>query len=202
MTKPSGWVMLNADDKYVAGIARRVRAQVAYFSRRAEASPLIRRHLRGGGRAYLVRDGRLGEAEGDRWRPIAALADVPVTLGGVAAHNVSKSLAAAGAARALGVRLKDVGAGLRSFVPTMDDSRGRLNLFRDDRRVVVVDFAHNEAGVTGLFDVVDALPPQRGGRDGALRRCRRDRRLARPGWPARAGLGHRRPGRRSTGRHA
>jgi cyanophycin synthetase len=157
MTKPSGWVMLNADDKYVAGIARRVRGHVAYFSRRAEASPLIRRHLRGGGRAYLVRDGRLGEAEGDRWRPIAALADVPVTLGGVAAHNVSNALAAAGAARALGVRLKDVGAGLRSFVPTMDDSRGRLNLFRDDRRIVVVDFAHNEAGVTVLFDVVDAI---------------------------------------------
>jgi cyanophycin synthetase len=157
MTKPSGWVMLNADDKYVAGIARRVRGHVAYFSRRAEASPLIRRHLRGGGRAYLVRDGRLGEAEGDRWRPIAALADVPVTLGGVAAHNVSNALAAAGAARALGVTLKDVGVGLRSFVPTMDDSRGRLNLFRDDRRIVVVDFAHNEAGVTVLFDVVDAI---------------------------------------------
>jgi cyanophycin synthetase len=55
------------------------------------------------------------------------------------------------------VRLKDVGAGLRSFVPTMDDSRGWLNLFRDDRRIVVVDFAHNEAGVTVLFDVVDAI---------------------------------------------
>ena len=157
VTKPSGWVMLNADDKYVAGIARRARGRVAFFSRRAEASPRIRRHLRGGGRAYLVRGGKLGEAEGDRWRPIAALADVPVTLGGIAAHNVSNALAAAGAARALGVTLKEVGAGLRSFVPTMDDSRGRLNLFRDDRRVVVVDFAHNEAGVTVLFDVVDAI---------------------------------------------
>jgi len=165
MTKPSGWVVLNADDRYVAAIARRVRGRVAFFSRRGDTSPFIRRHLRRGGRAYLVRDGRLGEAEGDRWRPIAALADVPVTLGGVAAHNVSNALAAAGAARALGVTLKDVGAGLRSFVPTMDDSRGRLNLFRDDRRVVVVDFAHNEAGVTVLFDVVDAIADSLG-RDG------------------------------------
>jgi cyanophycin synthetase len=157
MTKPSGWVTLNADDKYVAGIARRVRGRVAFFSRRGDASPVIRRHLRRGGRAYIVRDGKLGEAEGDRWRPIANLADVPVTLGGVAAHNVSNALAAAGATRALGATLKEVGAGLRSFVPTMEDSRGRLNIFRDDKRVVVVDFAHNEAGVTVLFDVVDAI---------------------------------------------
>jgi cyanophycin synthetase len=157
MTKPSGWVTLNADDRHVAGIARRVRGHVAFFSRRGDASPVVRRHLRRGGRAYIVRDGALGEAEGDRWRPIANLADVPIALGGVATHNVLNALAAAGATRALGVTLKDVGAGLRSFVPTMDDSRGRLNIFRDDRRVVVVDFAHNEAGVTVLFDVVEAI---------------------------------------------
>jgi cyanophycin synthetase len=157
MTKPDGWVVLNADDPHVARIARRVRARVAFFSRRGDASPVVRRHLRGGGRAYLVREGRLGEADGDRWRPIANLADVPVTLGGVAAHNVSNALAAAGATRALGVSLRDVAAGLRSFVPTAEDSRGRLNLFRDEQRVVVVDFAHNEAGVGVLFDVVDAI---------------------------------------------
>jgi UDP-N-acetylmuramyl tripeptide synthase len=93
----------------------------------------------------------------DEHDALAALADVPVTLGGVATHNVLNAMAAAGATRALGATLKEVGAGLRSFVPTMDDSRGRLNIFRDDRRVVVVDFAHNEAGVTVLFDVVDAI---------------------------------------------
>ena len=157
MTKPDGWVVLNADDPHVAGIARRVRGRVAFFSRRGDGSPAVRRHLRGGGRAYLVRDGKLGEADGDRWRPIANLADVPVTLGGVAAHNVSNALAAAAATRALGVSLKDVAAALRSFVPTAEDSRGRLNLFRDEHRVVVVDFAHNEAGVGVLFDVVDAI---------------------------------------------
>jgi cyanophycin synthetase len=70
---------------------------------------------------------------------------------------VANALAAAGGTRALGATLGEVAAGLRSFVPTTEDSRGRLNLFRDDRRVVVVDFAHNEAGVTVLFDVVDAI---------------------------------------------
>jgi cyanophycin synthetase len=157
ITKPSGWAVLNADDRHVAGIARTVRAKVAYFSLEGDRSARVRRHLRTGGRAYIVRDGWLGEAEGERWRRIAALAEVPVVLGGVARHNVANALAAAGGTRALGATLREVAAGLRSFVLTTEDSRGRLNVFRDDRRVVIVDFAHNEAGVTVLFDVVDAV---------------------------------------------
>jgi cyanophycin synthetase len=157
ITKPSGWVVLNADDRYVAGIARRVRARVAFFSMLGDRSPRIRRHLRGGGRAYVVRDGVIGEAEGARWRPLANLADVPIVLGGIARHNVANALAASGAARAMGAILAQVGAGLRSFRPTQEDSRGRLNVFRDRSRVVVVDFAHNEAGVGVLLDVAEAI---------------------------------------------
>jgi cyanophycin synthetase len=80
-----------------------------------------------------------------------------VALGGVARHNVANALAATGAARALGVSLATVKRGLQTFVPSTEDSRGRLNVFRDDRRVVVVDFAHNEAGVAVLLDVVEAI---------------------------------------------
>ena len=157
LTKPSGWVVLNADDRHVAEIARTVRGRVAFFSVAGDRSPRVRRHLARGGRAYLVREGRLGEANGDRWRPIAALAAIPVALGGVARHNVSNALAATGAARALGVSIAVVKRGLQTFVPSTEDSRGRLNVFRDDRRVVLVDFAHNEAGVAVLFDVAEAI---------------------------------------------
>jgi cyanophycin synthetase len=157
ITKPDGWVVLNADDKYVARIARSVLARVAFFSLRGDRSPVARRHLAAGGRAYLVRGGVIGEAEGQRWRPIANLADVPIAFGGMAGHNVANALAAVAGARGLGVSLAAVRRGLTTFRPTTDDSRGRLNVFRDERRVVVVDFAHNEAGVAVLLDVVDAL---------------------------------------------
>ena len=160
ITKPEGWVVLNADDPHVAGLARKVRASVAFFSLDGldvSRSERVARHLKGGGRAYLVRDGKIGEAEGDRWRPIASLADVPIVLGGVARHNVGNALAAVGGARAMGASLEAVGNGLRSFVPTTEDSRGRLNVFRDDRRIVIIDFAHNEAGVGVLFDVVTSV---------------------------------------------
>jgi cyanophycin synthetase len=157
ITKADGWVTLNADDKYVAAIASKVRGHVAFFTLEGDRSARVRRHLRRGGRAYLVRDGWIGEAEGDAWRPIATLASVPVVLGGVARHNVANVLAAVGGARAMGASLESVRNALRSFVPTTDDSRGRLNIFRDEHRVVVIDFAHNEAGVAVLLEVVDAI---------------------------------------------
>jgi cyanophycin synthetase len=157
ITKPDGWVVLNADDRHVAAIARKVRGRVAYFTIQGDRSAVVRRHLRRGGRAYLVRDGVLGEAEGEAWRPIASLADVPIALGGAARHNVANALAAAGGARAMGASLRSVRTAVRSFVPTTDSSLGRLNIFRDDRRVLVVDFAHNEAGVAVLLDVVEAI---------------------------------------------
>ena len=164
ITKPDGWVVLNADDRYVADIAHRVRAKVAFFSLDGDRSPVIRRHLRRGGRAYLVRDGRIGEAEGDRWRDVVALASVPIALGGVARHNVANALAAAGAARAMGVSLEALRRGLRSFFPTTDASRGRLNVFRDAGRIVIVDFAHNEAGAAVLLDVAESMARTAGGK--------------------------------------
>jgi len=172
MTKPSGWVTLNADDGHVAGIARTVRGHVAFFSLEGDHSARVRRHVRGGGRAYLVRDGWLGEAEGDRWRRLSRLADVPIVLGGVARHNVANALAASGGARAMGATLAEVRHGLQTFRPTTDASPGRLNVFTDRRRIVIVDFAHNEAGVRVLMDVAEAIAqnegagtgPGRGGR--------------------------------------
>ncbi len=159
MTRPSGWVVLNADDRHVAGIARTTRARVALFSLDGERSARVRRLLARGGRGYLVRAGVAGEAEGRAWRPIAPIAEIPIAFGGAARHNVANALAAAGGARALGATIDEVGQGLRDFAPSADDSPGRLNVFRDapGRVTVIVDFAHNEAGITALLDVAASL---------------------------------------------
>ena len=164
ITKPDGWVILNADDPYVAPVARRVRARVAYFSAAPDESPLIRRHLAAGGRAFLVRRGEMGEAEGRRWTPFVPVREVPITLAGLARHNVANALAAAGGARALGASIEEVGAGLADFRPISEESPGRLNIFRSGARVAIVDFAHNEAGVSALLDVAEGIASGAGGR--------------------------------------
>lgn len=164
ITRPDGWAILNGDDPLVAGIARRVRARVAFFSLDETASPAIRRHLSAGGRAFLLRRGSLVEIEGDRVDEIAPVVEIPIAIGGIARHNVANALAAAGGARALGATVAEVGRGLRDFRPTVDRSPGRLNLFRLGARIVIVDFAHNEAGVAALLDVAEGIAGGAAGR--------------------------------------
>jgi cyanophycin synthetase len=164
ITRADGWAVLNADDRWVAAVAGRVRARVALFSLRGDGAPAIRRHLARGGRAYLVREGELGEAEGPDWRPIAPLREIPVTLAGLARHNVANALAAAAGARALGLSIEQVGAGLRDFRPSAGASPGRLNVFRNGLRTVIVDFAHNEAGLDAVLDVAEGLAAGSAGR--------------------------------------
>ena len=163
ITKPDGWVVLNADDVHVAAVARRVHARVAYFSTQ-DASPVIRRHRAAGGRAYLVRRGVLIEADGERETEIVEVGRVPITIGGLARHNVANALAAVGGARGLGATIAEVHDGLVDFRPSADRSPGRMNLYRVGARVVIVDFAHNEAGVAAILDVAEGIAGGAAGR--------------------------------------
>ena len=164
ITKPDGWVVLNADDPLVAAVARRVKASVALFTLEGDSSATVARHRRGGGRAYLERDGRIIEANGTTETPIVEVALVPITIGGLARHNVANALAAAGGARGLGATIEQVRDGLIHFAPSAESSPGRLNLFRLGSKVVIVDFAHNEAGIGAVLDVAQGIAGGAAGR--------------------------------------
>ena len=165
ITKPDGWVVLNGDDPYVSAVARRVQANVAYFSLHADGgSPVVRRHVERGGRAYLVRSGWLVEANGPEETDIAEIRRIPITIGGLARHNVANALAAAGGARGLGASIAEVRDGLLDFRPDAAKSPGRLNLFRLGAKVIIVDFAHNEAGISAVLDVAEGIAGGAAGR--------------------------------------
>ncbi len=164
ITRPDGWVVLNADDVLVAAVARRVQANVALFTLLGDASAPLRRHRDRGGRAYLVREGVVIEADGETETRVIDVADIPITIGGLARHNVANALAAAGGARGLGATIDQVREGLHDFAPSAERSPGRLNLFRIGARTVIVDFAHNEAGVGAVLDVAQGIAAGAAGR--------------------------------------
>ncbi len=165
VTKPDGWVVLNGDDPLVAAVSRRVRGRVAFFSLDGnDGSAAVQRHVARGGRAYVVRRGWLTEVEGSSSTSVVEIGRVPITIGGLARHNVANALAAAGGARGLGATIDQVRDGLLDFRPSAERSPGRLNLFRLGSRLVIVDFAHNEAGVSAVLDVAEGLAAGAAGR--------------------------------------
>ncbi len=165
VTKHDGAVALNADDPLVAAVARWVKAPVFFYTAGpAERTRRVRAHLARGGTAFCVEHGLIVERAGERRSEIVALDEVPATLLGLAHHNVANALAAVAGARALGVDPGRVAAGLRDFLNTAELMPGRLNLYVRGETLVIVDYAHNEAGLEALLDTAEGLIGKRGKR--------------------------------------
>src|SRR4029078_10208036 len=70
---------------------------------------------------------------------------------------VATAMAAAAAAHAAGAHLHDIRQGLRSFTTSVYQAPGRLNLFDLDGVKVLLDYAHNAAGLQALGDFVERM---------------------------------------------
>lgn len=157
ITRRGGWAVLNAEDPRVWRMRRHTRAGWYAFSLDPDRVE-VEAALDSGGRAAVLRNGWL-VLHGAGRRPIRlARADaLPVTLAGRSRYNIANALAAAAAADALGIPAARISAGLRSFAQDSEANPGRLNLFERRGVFALVDFAHNEAGLSGLLDVCRAV---------------------------------------------
>ena len=164
ITRRSGWAVLNAADPRVWAMRQQTRARWYPFSTDPTA-PQIDAALDRGGRAAVLQRGWLVLlASGRAPRRLARAVDLPVTFAGLSRYNVQNALAAAAATDALGIGPDQIAAGLRTFAQDSAANPGRLNLYERDGVLVIVDFAHNEAGLAGLLEVCRSLISARGRR--------------------------------------
>jgi cyanophycin synthetase len=158
ITRREGWAVLNGDDPRVYAMRHVVKARPWVFSRDPQ-SPAIRETLDAGGRVTTVIDGWVSvlRPSGDP-DPLVELVDVPMTLAGLSRFNVENALAAASASLAIGIPRAVVVEGLRTFLPDAEHNPGRMNVFTvpvtDGDVTVVIDLAHNEAGLEALLEVM------------------------------------------------
>jgi cyanophycin synthetase len=157
ITRKSGWAVLNADDPRVFAMRQIIRAQPWVFSRDPD-SPAVRDILNVGGRATTVIDGWVSVLRPNADAlPVVELADVPMTLAGLSRFNVENTLAAASAALAIGIPLETVVDGLRTFRPDAEHNPGRMNFFSLGEVSVVMDLAHNEAGLEAMLEIMNGV---------------------------------------------
>jgi cyanophycin synthetase len=191
ITRPDGWDVLNADDPRVLSM-RRGSTGRTWLCSHDPWHPAIRDALAGGGRATVPLDGWVTVLDGSATRPLVELVDVPVTIAGVSRHNVMNAMQAASAALAIGLPERAVVKGLKTFVTDPERNPGRANLFELGGRVVVVDYAHNEAGMRGFTEMCNCL--RKPGREIWLVICaagdRTDRILHGFGYAAARGADH------------
>ena len=159
VTRAGGWTVLNGDDPRTFAMRARSKARPWIFSLDPE-SPSLRAAVDEGGRGATVIDGQLAMLDAafdaDLLLPVL---DLPVAMAGLSRHDVANALAATAAALALGLPRAAIIDGLRTFRPGPEHNPGRLNVFSLNGVTVVVDLAHNEAGLASLLSVLHGLRP-------------------------------------------
>jgi cyanophycin synthetase len=154
---PTGAAVLNAADPLVAAMAEHCPGDVVCFAL-SETTGRLTAHRQAGGRAVFVRRDGVVLAEGAREAALIDLAEVPLTHGGRVRFQVENVLAAAAAARALGLPLPAIQAGLRSFTGDSAQLPARYNVHRAGGATVIVDYAHNPSALRALAASLDAFP--------------------------------------------
>ncbi len=154
---PKGFAVLNAEDELVYQMRKRVDGKVVYFAM-DENHPNIRRNARRGGISCVYENGFITLLKG-KWKVrVERAINVPLTYGGRAGFMIQNVLAATLACFVHGVSLEDIRVGLTTFTPSTAQTPGRLNFIEIKDFTLLVDFAHNPAGLLGLEDFIGKLP--------------------------------------------
>jgi cyanophycin synthetase len=154
---PKGFAVLNAEDKNVYAMRKHVEGTIVLFSMN-EDNENIQEHARRGGTSCVYENGYITILKG-RWKVrVEKAINIPLTYGGRAEFMIQNVLAATLACFVHGISLEDIRVGLTTFTPSTAQTPGRMNFVEIKDFTVLLDFAHNPAGLSGLKNFIDKLP--------------------------------------------
>lgn len=148
-----GYAILNADDELVFNMSKSVESNVALFSM-DENNIHIKAMAAKGGLSAIYENGYITICKGDWKLRIIKAVNVPLTYGGKAAFMIQNVLPAVLTAYVRGFSIEDIKVSLETFIPSPGQTPGRLNLFEFEDFQVLIDYAHNPAGLRALKDMV------------------------------------------------
>lgn len=153
---PDGYAILNADDDRVYDMRKTVTCNVALFSM-DEKNPNIKRHARNGGLHALYENGYITICRGEWKMRVTKAVNVPLTFDGRAAFMIQNVLPAVLAGYIRGFSIEDIKVAIESFIPSPSQTPGRLNLFTFKDFQIMLDYAHNAAGLRALQKFVEKM---------------------------------------------
>ena len=152
-----GYAILNADDDLVFAIKNDLNCNIGLFSM-DENNPRIKKHCSGGGLAAVYENGYVTILKGTWKIRVEKVADIPITFGGKATHNIMNTLPAILATYLYrNIKVDDIKGALQTFIPSAKLTPGRLNFFKFKNFEFLVDFAHNQAGLLLLADFLSKI---------------------------------------------
>ena len=146
---PEGYAILNADDDLVYKMKDNISCKLALFSM-DETNQRIIDHCATGGLAAVYENGFLTIMKGNWKIRVEKVSKVPMTFGGRAEFNIANALPVILAAFIRNFKIEDIRASLQTFIPSPAQTPGRMNMFNFRNFTVMVDYAHNTAGLMAI----------------------------------------------------
>jgi cyanophycin synthetase len=153
---PDGYAILNADDDLVYDMRRNLECNVVLFSM-DENNPRIKALQRLNGITAVYENGWVTICRGEWKMRLMKAEHIPLTYGGKAKFMIQNVLGAILAAHVQGISIEDMKAALETFIPSSSQTPGRLNLFEFKDFTILLDYAHNPAGMRALKMFTDEL---------------------------------------------
>lgn len=154
--KKDGWAVLNADDAQCMKIAKTLDCNVAYFAMDEDAAH-IKALSKAGHTVAVFENGFVTIKKGDWKIRIEKVMNIPLTMQGRAKFMIQNVLAATLAAYLYGFKTGDISLSLQTFIPSVAQTPGRMNIFEFKNFKVMIDFAHNPAGYLAIEDLLNNL---------------------------------------------
>lgn len=151
---PNGYAILNAEDDIVYAMRKNLNCNIALFAL-DENNPRIQAMQKLGGITAVYENGFVTLCRGIWKMRVMKAAEIPLTFGGKATFMIQNILPAIIAANVQGFSMEDIRAALLTFIPSETQTPGRMNLFKFKNFDVLVDYAHNPAGMRALKDFTD-----------------------------------------------
>jgi cyanophycin synthetase len=153
---PQGYAILNADDDLVYKMSNVLDCHIALFSMHGNHER-IHKHCAKGGLAAVIEKGHLVVRKGKFHARIGKIADIPLSFSGLSECMIRNIMASVLVGAIRQFKLEDIRAALKSFVPSPLFTPGRMNIFDFHDFRVMIDYAHNPAGLVELKKFIQRI---------------------------------------------
>ncbi|WP_207496820.1 cyanophycin synthetase [Aridibaculum aurantiacum] len=154
--KEEGYAILNADDDLVYAMAEDLSCKVAFFSL-DENNPRIKQHCRKGGLAAVNSGGYITLIDGKNKIKVERASRIPITFDGKADFNIANVLGAVLACYARNFSIESIRQSLTTFVPSAEQTPGRMNMFEYSNFTLMIDYAHNPHGIRAVGKYIQSV---------------------------------------------
>ncbi len=158
--KKEGWAVLNAEDENCIKIGEELGCKVAYFSL-DEENKFVKQLAKEGKITAVYENGFITIKKGEWKIRVEKASNVPITLGGKAKFMIANALAATLASYLWGFKTEDISLSLQTFIPSVAQTPGRMNIFEFQKFKVLIDFAHNPSGYKAVESYLENVTATR-----------------------------------------